>query len=494
MSELWQLSALEVAGQLRSGAVSAVEVTRAALARIDDVDDALHAFCTRTDSLALAQAAEVDARRAAGEPLGPLAGVPVAVKDLISTAGIRTTAGTAAYRDLVPDEDDVVVERLKAAGAVITGKTNVSELGYGPVGHNPVFETTRNPWNPALTSGGSSAGSAVAVATGMSALALGSDGGGSIRTPASLCGVVGVKASMGRVPLYPGCRDPRYPGLSSWESLEHIGPLARSVRDAALLLSVIAGPDPRDRHSIPCADVDWLGCLDGDEDGDGDGDVRGLRIGVSADWGYARVDPEVRAIITTAAQTFAALGAEVEEMTAPWPDLIDVFEVIVAHDTDLTGMRAMADEFGDQMSPHLVELVRRPWSGSEFTDALARRQAVCNQMWRLMARYDLLLTPVASVPAFPIGLRGPSTIDGHPAQPRDWSPFTFVANLTGQPAASVPAGLTSDGLPVGLHLIGRHLADETVLRASAAFEAAAGFPRSACLAAASPPPLPSRAR
>ena len=183
----------------------------------------------------------------------------MAVKDLIFTRGIRTTGGSPLYADFVPEEDDVTVERLRAAGAVILGKTNVSEFGYGGVGHNPLFPTTRNPWNPRLTPGGSSAGSAVAVATGMAPLALGSDGGGSIRIPAAFCGIVGIKASMGRVPLHPGCRDERYPGFSGWESVEHIGPLARTVRDAALMLRVIAGPDPRDRLSLPAGDsTGWV--------------------------------------------------------------------------------------------------------------------------------------------------------------------------------------------------------------------------------------------
>ena len=228
------------AGAVRSRAVSPVEVIEAALRRMEALEPQLHAFCTPTPELARAQAVALEAALRAGETVGPLAGVPVGVKDLICTAGIRTVSGSPAYIDFVPDEDDIVVERLRAAGAIILGKTNVPEFGYSGVGHNPVFETTRNPWNVAMTSGGSSAGSAAAVAAGMCPIALGSDGGGSIRIPAAHCGLVGMKASMGRVPLYPGCRDERYPGVSGWESLEHIGPIARSVADAALMLSVIA--------------------------------------------------------------------------------------------------------------------------------------------------------------------------------------------------------------------------------------------------------------
>ncbi|BBA98981.1 putative amidase [Actinacidiphila reveromycinica] len=470
MAELLAMPARRIARAVRDGELSPVEIAEATAARIDRLDASLHAFCTRADEVMLRQARALQRRLARGEPVGALAGVPLAVKDLIATRGIRTAAGTPAYRDFVPDEDDVVVRRAVAAGALVAGKTNVSELGYGGVGHNPVFPTTRNPWNPALTSGGSSAGSAVAVATGMTPLALGSDGGGSVRSPASFCGVVGIKPSMGRVPLYPGCRDPRFPGLSGWESVEHIGPLARGVDDAALLLSVIAGPDPRDRHSIPCGDVDWGTAAHGD--------VRGLRIGFSEDWGHARVDPRVREVLRGAARVFEdTLGCHVEEVDVPWGrETLDVYATIVAHDTDLTGMRDLVRRHGDRMSPHLVELVRRDWRGAEFTDALMARQRLCNQVWPLMERYDLLLTPVVAVPPFAVGRRGPETIDGHPAAPEDWSPFTFVANLTGLPAASVPAALTPDGLPVGVHLLGGHLADAVVLRAAACFEAAVRAP------------------
>jgi aspartyl-tRNA(Asn)/glutamyl-tRNA(Gln) amidotransferase subunit A len=473
MCEPWELDATQLAREIRTRAISPTEVVESAAARIGELDGDLHAFCTLTLDRARQDATALERRLRRGDAVGPLAGVPIAVKDLISTAGVRTVAGTPAYRDFVPAEDDVVVERVKAADGLILGKTNVSELGYGAVGHNPVFPTTRNPWNRELTSGGSSAGSAVAVATGMSALALGSDGGGSIRIPASLCGIVGIKASMGRVPVYPGCRDERHPGLSSWESLEHIGPLARTVGDAALLLSVIAGPDPRDRHSIPTGDVDWLGAVGGP--------ITGLRVGFTEDLGYARVEPGVRRVVRDAARVFAQeLGCLVEALDTPWANPVVDFETLVALDTDLSGMRTITARHRGEMAPHIVGLVERDWRGEEFTDALTGRKRLCNAMWRVMERYDLLLTPVASVAAFAVDLAGPPTIDGQTG-PHDWSPFTYIANMTGQPAASVPAGRTEDGLPVGLQIIGRHLADATLLRAAAAFQQAVpqGLPRPA---------------
>src|SRR5262245_1983522 len=295
-NELCRMDALALAQQIRTKKVSPTEVISAVVDRMDKLEPVLHAFCTPTPEIARQQAAKVEQAIMAGQPVGPLAGVPVGIKDLVCTAGIRTASGSVAYRDFVPDEDDVVVERLKAADAIIIGKTNVPEFGYAGVTQNPVFETTRNPWNTDLTPGGSSGGAGAAVASGMGPLAVGSDGGGSIRLPSSFCGLFGMKASMGRVPLYPGCRDERFPGVSSWESLEHLGPMTRTVADSALMLSVIAGPDDRDRHSLPRADFDWMESLRGG--------VRGLKVAYSPDWGYATIDPRVREIVGKAARVF----------------------------------------------------------------------------------------------------------------------------------------------------------------------------------------------
>ncbi|WP_280421621.1 amidase [Nocardia carnea] len=459
-------SAVEISSLIRDGRVTAAEVVESALARIDALDDSLHAFVERTDSLARTQAAEVDAAFARGDDPGPLAGVPIAVKDLIATAGVPTRNGTVVYGDWIPDEDDIVVERLKKAGAVILGKTTVPEFGYSAVGHNPVSPPARNPWNPELTPGGSSAGSAVAVATGMSPLALGSDGGGSVRIPASLCGLVGFKASMGRVPLYPGCRDERFPGMSSWETIEHIGPMTRSVTDAALLMSVIAGPDPRDRHSLPAGDVDWCGAV---SDGPAR-DLAGKRIAYSADLGYLPVDPRVRSIVATAVEAFEELGATVVEADPGIDDPRSYIWSIVMADSDLVGMRGLVAQYRDRMSPHLVELIERRWTAEEFTTAQMMRKRVVNQLWRFMQNYDLLITPTLAVPAFPIGIQGPELIDGRMVDSGSWLGFLNIFNWSGQPAISVPAGFTDDGLPVGLQIVGPHLGDAAVLAAAALFE------------------------
>ena len=247
---------------VRERKVSPVETVAAAAAASERLDPVLNAFCTTAIEQALESARQLEDRIMRGEDPGPLCGVPVGIKDLILTKGIRTTFGSHLYSDFVPAVDDIAVERLRAAGAIILGKTNAAEFGYGGFGHNPLFPTTRNPWDIALTPGGSSAGSAAAVAAGICPVALGSDGGGSVRLPAAFSGLVGIKPTMGRMPLWPGCRDETLPGVSGWESIEHYGPLARTVADAALFLEATAGPDTRDRHSLPDEGVRWRDAAD----------------------------------------------------------------------------------------------------------------------------------------------------------------------------------------------------------------------------------------
>lgn len=461
-ANLTYLTATEIAKMVRSKEVSPVEVVDHALDQVSRLDSTLNAFCTLTPELAREDARRVEKLIASGEEPGPLAGVPIGIKDLIATSGIRTAGGSAAYLDFVPEEDDVTVERVRAAGALRIGKTNVPEFGYSGVGHNPVFETTRNPWNPEMTPGGSSAGSGSAVASGMVPIALGSDGGGSVRIPAAHCGIVGFKASMGRIPLYPGCRDPRYPGMSSWETLEHIGPMARTVEDAILLFDVLAGPDPRDRHSIPRADINLADARERPTT---------LRVAYSEDLGYVRVDPEVRRVVGDAvARLEAELGWAVEKVDPGWSDPYDAFWGIVARDTDFVGMRDMVAKHGHNMTPHLKTFIGQAWTADDLTSAAMTRQGVYNRMSRFMQDYDLLVTPTLTVPPFPVHMQGPEKVDGHIADPFAWLSFTLPFNLTGSPAISVPAGWTQDGLPVGLQIVGRHLDDTTVLKAALAYE------------------------
>ena len=454
---------VSMAAVVRQGDISAINLVDAALVRVAKLDSTLHAFCTLTADAAREDARQIDARLAAGETVGPLAGIPVAIKDLVCTRGVRTTFGSRLYADYVPDEDDIVVERLKAAGAIVIGKTNTSEFGYGAVGHNPLFETTRNPWNTALTPGGSSAGSAVAVATRMVPLAIGSDGGGSVRVPAALCGIFGIKPSWGRVPVYPGCRDERYPGISSWESLEHIGPLTRTTADAALAMSVLAGPTPKDRHSIPAENNDW-GIRPAET-------LRSARLALSLDLGHATVDAEVRAATQAAAERLAsALGCTLQTAHPGIAPTQPMFETLVALDTDREGLRAMAAAQGIKLGGWLGHLVDHPWTADDFTRAIVERKRIVNAVWRFMEQHDFLLTPTTAAPAFALNVDGPDMIDGNPVGRTAWLAFSAIANLTGLPAASVPIGFTRDGRPIGLQIMGRHLDDRGVLALSAVVE------------------------
>ncbi|MGE3288527.1 MAG: amidase [Pseudonocardia sp.] len=464
--EICRMDTVGLARRIATKEISPVEVVDAVLERLERLDPVLHMFTTVVPEQAREDAKRVEAALAAGEDVGPLGGVPTGVKDLIFTKGIRTASGSNAYADFVPDEDDVVVERIKAAGAVVIGKTQVPEFGYSGTGQTPLGPPTANPWNPQRTSGGSSAGSGAAVATGVGPFSLGSDGGGSIRIPASFCGLYGIKPTMGRVPLYPGTKDERYPGASGWESIEHIGPLSRTVADAALVLSVIAGYDDRDRLSITSDDVDWLGAVEGN--------LRGVRVAYSPDLGYAAVDPAVRAVVDRAAAVFERdLGCSVERDDPGWDDPYEALLPMILCETDLAGMRRLADELGDRMSPHLVDVLRVDWTAEQLTSAIMRRKAVTNASARFFRSYDLLLTPTLAVPPFEHGLQGPPVIEGREVDAFYWLSFTFPFNFTGQPAATVPAGFTDDGLPVGMQIIGRRREDALVLRASAAFEAAA---------------------
>ena len=455
----------EIADAVRRRAVSPVETVEAALAAMAATEPRLHAFATPAPEQALADARALEQSLARGGAAGLLAGVPVAIKDLLFTKGLRTTFGSRLYADFVPDDDDIVVERLKAAGAIVIGKTNVAEFGYSAVGHNPLLPTTCNPWNLAVTPGGSSAGSAAAVAAGVCPLAVGSDGGGSVRLPAAFTGLFGIKASMGRVPVWPGCRDPAWPGASGWESIEHIGPMARSVADAALMLQVMAGPDARDRWSLPADGTDW-------RDVARPVDRLGLRIAYCPQWEDVAVDPEVRALVDAAVAVFETLGCSVETLDAPVRGLVAARRAIISLESDITGMRKLAAGREAELSGPVRGLLSTNWQWGQFTDALTERKRCVEAMRRFMERYDLLLTPTAPLLPFAIDREGPGTIAGQPVEDDCWMPAMFPFNLTGQPAASVPAGWSAGGLPAGLQIVGRHLADATVLKAAAAFEQA----------------------
>ncbi len=447
-----------MAAAIRLREISPVEVMASVFRRIDEVNPRVNAFCTLLEASAMAEARRAEAQVMQGEVSGRLHGVPVSIKDLIFTSGVRTTGGSPIFENFVPDRDAIVVERLKAAGAIIVGKTNTSEFGWVAITDNRLFGPTRNPWNTERTPGGSSGGAASSVALGVTPLAIGSDGGGSIRIPASFCGIFGIKPSHGRVPQHAG-----FPG---WETYSHTGPLTRSVADAALALEVIAGRDDRDRFSIAEADPRYLSLL---QQG-----VRGLRIAWSPDLGYATLDPEVRALTDKAARVFEQLGANVMLDAPPAPDQESSFSMVVGSRMAAFLIDKVA-EFGARMDPFLVRFVERNLGNLavDYVHALLEQMEFWDATQAFFQKYDLLLTPTVAVPPFEIGKYGIREIDGKKVGPLGWMPFTYPFNITGQPAASVPCGWTGAGLPVGLQIVGRRFDDATVLKAAAAFEQAA---------------------
>jgi aspartyl-tRNA(Asn)/glutamyl-tRNA(Gln) amidotransferase subunit A len=455
--ELCYLPATRMAKAIRAGKLSPVEITRALLERIERVNPKINAYCTVTADVALKQAQQ--AEKALGKKkkdLGPLHGVPFSVKDLLYTKGIRTMRGSRMYESYVPEESHPAVERLLAAGGILLGKTTSPEFGWKGVTDSPVTGITRNPWNLERTPGGSSGGAAAQVAAGLGPLAIGTDGGGSIRIPAGFSGIFGFKPSFGRVPNYPP---------SPFFHLAHAGPMTRTVADAALMLGVMAGPDDRDRLSLEGAAEDYLGRL-------GRG-IKGLRVAWSPDLGYAQVQPEVAAIAAKAAKAFKELGCKVEEVNPGFGDPTEAFTVFWL--AGAAGMlRDALPQWESKLDPGLVDQVKRgmAYSAVDYVKAQIFRHAFWDKVRRFFEKYDLLLTPTLAVLPFKAGLNHPEQGLKPEKDWMNWTPFTYPFNLTHQPAASVPAGFSADGLPVGLQIVGRRFADLTVLRAAHAFEQA----------------------
>lgn len=453
--EIAYLPAYELIERYRARQLSPVEVVESQLERIERVNPVVNAYTTVSAEAALAGAARAERAYASGNA-APLAGVPFSIKDLTPTRGIRTARGSLIDPDWVPDEDPPVVERLYAAGGVILGKTNTPELGWKGDSGNRVFGPTYNPWKLERTAGGSSGGAAAAVATGLGPLAQGSDGAGSIRIPASFCGIFGFKQSFGLVPQYPA---------SAVGDLSHLGPMTRTVRDGALMLNAIAGADSRDRLSWSSG----LNYLDGLDDG-----VAGLNIAWSPDLGYANVRPDVLEATERAARRFSDMGAHVEMVDIGLPNPVDMLDIMWAG--AMAGYFAgRLDQVRDLIDTGLLATVERSssLSAADLANAQQRRNAYYAGMRAFMETFDLLLTPTLPATAFTAGLDAPDDWPRSTVAPLDWTPFTYPFNLTGQPAATVPCGFDGEGLPIGLQIVGRWRDDPTVLRAARAFELAA---------------------
>jgi aspartyl-tRNA(Asn)/glutamyl-tRNA(Gln) amidotransferase subunit A len=460
MTEIHFMSARELIDAYAAKELSPLEAVKALEERIEKVNPEINAFIALFSEEAEQAAREAEKAYREGRAR-PLEGVPVGVKDNIFTAGIKTTYGSKLYQDFVPGEDAVVWERLRDAGAIMLGKTNMPEFGYVAITENPLYGRTVNPWDRKKHVGGSSGGSAAALAAGMCPVALGNDAGGSIRIPSSLCGVFGIKPQFGRIPWYPH--------LPGFETLHHEGPLARSVEDAALVLDVASGPDRRDFRSLPPYPGSFVE--------DMRGEVKGLRVAYSPDLGMApAVDREVLDITRKAAAAFEDLGCVVEEIEAglpPTSEMDFVITVIVESVAYKEDRLEEYKEIGYPLYMPFLDLVSL-YSPMDVVRIEQHRYELYRAVRRIFERFDLLLTPTTAVPAFDceeIGPLGPGAIEGVEVGPGGWM-LTMPFNYTGQPAASVPCGFTAAGLPVGLQVIADPFREALVLRAAAAFEEA----------------------
>ena len=459
-TNLCYLPAREQKRLLEERQVSALELLEAQLAQIERVNPTVNAIVTLTEERARESARASDARRARGERTGVLDGLTVGVKDLFLTRGVRTTFASPIYADLVPDTDHLIVEREKAAGAVMVGKTNTPEFGAGAQTFNAVFGTTLNPYDPARTCGGSSGGSAVALACGMTALADGSDFGGSLRAPAAWCNVAGLRPSPGRVPSHPT----KLP----WNTLSVHGPMARTVGDLALFLSAISGPDGRAPLSIEQPASLFEAPLERD--------LAGTRIAWSPDLGYLPVDAEVAAVCAAAVPVLEGLGCVVEQAAPDFRGASEVFKTLRA--------AKFAVERHDEIQAHR-DLIKRTvignaeagfrQSGLEVSQAEARRAELWHRVREFMDTHEFMVTPVNPVPPFPADQETVTEIGGVKMDTYvDWGALRHVISLLGLPSLSVPCGFTASGLPVGLQITGRHHQDFAVLQLGHAFEAATG--------------------
>lgn len=455
------LEAHELAGLIRRREISPVELTDVFLDRIASINPRLNAYVTVAEDQARQAALDAEKALSSGEPTGSLHGVPAAIKDLALTRGIRTTSGSKVHADRIPDRDNRAVARLRQAGVVILGKTNTPEFGWLSITDNELFGPTANPWALDHTSGGSSGGAAAAAAAGLAPVSLGSDGGGSIRHPASMCGIFGIKPSFGLVPRL----DPD----DGWPTLSHQGPLARTVAGAAAALDALAGYDREDFSSVPLPAQNFLARL-------GEADPKSWRVAFSRDLGFAEVDPRVLDRFDEAVRAFEALGCTMVEACPDLRPARELFKGLMFPELVGCELRYSREDGSSPMNPDLTRFVfkRRDILARDYQAAEAGRRRLYLEVERFFDRADLLLTPTLAIPAFPHPRsmnEYPHTVNGREVGSTGWHPFTPAFNLTHHPAASVPCGFTPEGLPVGLQIVGPRFQDLRVLQAAAAYEA-----------------------
>jgi amidase len=456
-------TATEMAANIRAGHLSAREVMQAHLAQIKNINPQVNAIVTLHTEQAMEAARAADEAQARGEPLGPLHGLPVAHKDLMLTKGMRTTFGSKVHEHFVPTRSALVVERQQQAGAISIGKTNTPEYGAGAQTFNAVFGATRNPYDLSKTCGGSSGGSAVALATGMVALADGTDMGGSLRCPASFNNVVGLRPSVGRVP--------DVPALGGWGNLSVCGPMARTVEDVALYLSVMAGPSPRDPMSMSEDGARFRAPLARD--------FKGVRVAWSSDIGGLPVDKRVTRALDAQRHVFEQFGCRVEETCPDLRDAQEIFMTLRAYVFELQ-LGAVMDQHPGVLKDAVVWNIEagRKLNGTQLARAEKLRTALFERMHRFMQTYDFIVFPVNQVPPFPIEQQYVTEIDGVKMDSYiDWMRSCFLVTSTTHPAISVPCGFTEEGLPVGMQIVGRHRGEFELLQIAHAFEQATGFGR-----------------
>jgi aspartyl-tRNA(Asn)/glutamyl-tRNA(Gln) amidotransferase subunit A len=461
--DLATLTAIEMLSGYRSGAFTPIEVIEDVIAALEREDRRLNLVATPLFDSARAQAEVATKAWRNGTPSGALTGVPVSVKDLIYVADAPAKGGSPTLADFVAPRDAAVVQRIRAAGAVITCKTTTCEAGYKLTADSPVTGITRNPWDVTRTSGGSSGGAAAGVAAGCGPLALGTDGVGSIRVPASFCGVFGLKPTFGLVPRSPGFDPP------SWGSLAHTGPIARTVADAALLLSVIAGSDLRDAGSLPLNPGQYHARP---------GSLAGLRLAASVDLGYASVDPQVRNAFLLAVETLRRLGATVTgDALRLSSDVLDEILRPIAFTEQAAAVYGRDPSDFLSCEPEYREVIERgrEFSGTDYIRATYKRGKLRGQFLDLFQSYDVLITPTVATVAFEAGTIGVGEIDGKVVDKHlGWSPFSWPMNLAGLPAATIPCGRTREGLPIGLQIVAPWLREQQILDLAVAFEKASG--------------------
>jgi amidase len=459
-SDICFRTATDLAAMIRQKELSVSEVMQAHLEQIEKVNPKVNAIVTYKPEDAIKKAKEADEALAKGNPAGPLFGLPIAHKDMVLTRGVRTTFGSPILADNIPDKDDLIVKRLKAAGAISVGKTNTPEFGAGSQTFNEVFGATLNPYDITKTCGGSSGGAAVALACGMVPIADGSDLGGSLRNPANFCNVVGFRPSPGRVPSMP---------VAGWFSMAVEGPMARTVRDAALLLSAIAGFDPMSPVSLAESGEQFLDPLDRD--------FKGCRIAWAKDPGGLPVDPEVTRVIEGARHHFQEVGCVIEENEPDFTDADPVFKVFRSWYFSLILGEALKI-YRDKIKDTVIWEIERglKLSGADIGKAEVKRTTLFRNAVKFMESYDFIVMPVSQVPPFDAGLPYITEINGEKMETYiDWMKSCYYITTLGFPAISVPCGFTTDGLPVGIQIVGRHLDDFGVLQLAHAFEQATGI-------------------